>query len=255
MTRFSYASKGVIDILARVSVINRLVNFLNKRRKTISLGFLCKMKTIILSILLASANAIELTQDTWDESTAGKAVFVKFFAPWCGHCKRMKPAWDNLMQDFEDSEEVLVADVDCIEAGKSLCEKVGVKGFPTIKYGSPDDLQDYKGSREHPELVKFAETLKPGCIAETLENCSEEEKETIEELKEKSVEDLRVLVLAEAKEREQANTDFKEEVEKLQKKYEQLAKDKESTLEDIKGRYNVGFVKQLIKLGESKTDL
>ena len=231
---------------------------MNKRRRTISLRILPKMKSIILSILLASANAIELTQDTWDESTTGKAVFVKFFAPWCGHCKRMKPAWDDLMKDFEESDTVLVADVDCIEAGKSLCEKVGVKGFPTIKYGSPDDLQDYQGSRDHPDLLKFAETLKPGCVLETLENCSEEEKETIEKLKEKSTEDLKVLVLAEAKEREQANTDFKEEVEKLQKKYEQLSKDKESTLEDIKDRYNIGFVKQLIKLSESKetkTDL
>lgn len=228
---------------------------MNKRILTISLRILPKMKPIILSILLASANAIELTEDTWETNTAGKAVFVKFFAPWCGHCKRMKPAWDGLMKDFEDSDTVLVADVDCIEAGKSLCEKVGVKGFPTIKYGSPDDLQDYQGSRDHPELLKFAETLKPGCVVETLENCSEEEKETIDELKEKSTEDLKVLVLAEAKEREQAHTDFKDEVDKLQKQYEQLSKDKESTLEDIKDRYNIGFVKQLIKLSESKTDL
>lgn len=225
---------------------------------TISLRILPKMKSIILSILLASANAIELTEDTWESNTAGKAVFVKFFAPWCGHCKRMKPAWDELMKDFKDSDTVLVADVDCIEAGKSLCEKVGVKGFPTIKYGSPDDLQDYQGSRDHPDLLKFAENLKPGCVVETLENCSEEEKKTIDELKEKSTEDLKVLVLAESKEREQAHTDFKDEVDKLQKQYEQLSRDKESTLEDIKDRYNIGFVKQIIKLSESKetkTDL
>ena len=212
------------------------------------------MKTLILSILLASASAIELTEDTWGDVTAGKSVFVKFFAPWCGHCKRMKPAWDSLMQDFEESDTILVADVDCIEAGKSLCDKVGVKGFPAIKYGNPDDLQDYKGSRDHEELVKFAETLKPGCIVDTLENCSEEEKKTIDELKKKSMEDLNALVIAETKEREQAHTDFKESVEKLQKEYEQLQKDKESTLEDIKGRYNIGFVKQLRKL-ESKTEL
>ena len=119
---------------------------------SITFYIFAKMKAFILSVLLASANAIELTEDTWDDETAGKSVFVKFFAPWCGHCKRMKPAWDSLMQDFEESDTVLVADVDCIEAGKSLCDKVGVKGFPTIKYGDPNDLQDYKGSREHPEL-------------------------------------------------------------------------------------------------------
>jgi len=209
------------------------------------------MKSFIFGALIASASAIELTQDTWEDKTAGKAVFVKFFAPWCGHCKKMKPAWDSLMEDFEDSDKILVADVDCIEAGKSLCEKVGVKGFPTIKYGSPDDLQDYQGSRDHSELSKFAETLKPGCVVDSLENCSDEEKKVIEKLKEKSVEDLGVLVLAEAKEQEQAQTDFKDGVEKLQKEYAQLTADRDSTLEEIKSRYNIGFVKQLKKIAES----
>ena len=92
-------------------------------------------------------------------------------------------------------------------------------------------------------------------MVDTLENCSEEEEDIIAKLKEKSKEDLDALVVAEAKEREQAQTDFKEAVERLQREYEQLSKDKESTLEDIKDRYNIGFVKQLIQLGESKTDL
>lgn len=213
------------------------------------------MRAIVLSLLVASASSIELTKDTWDETTAGKAVFVKFFAPWCGHCKRMKPAWDSLMEDFEDSEDILIADVDCIEAGKSLCEKVGVKGFPTIKYGSPDDLQDYKGSRDHTELVKFAETLTPGCIVDTLENCSEEEKDVITELKEKTVEELKQMSIAEANEREKTHSDYKTAVEELQKKYEQLTQDKDSYLEVIKSQYNIGFVKQLIKLSNDKTDL
>ena len=30
----------------------------------------------------ASANAIELTPDTFDAVTDGKTVFIKFFAPW-----------------------------------------------------------------------------------------------------------------------------------------------------------------------------
>ena len=212
------------------------------------------MKSFIFSLLIASAGSIELTQDTWDEHTAGKAVFVKFFAPWCGHCKRMKPAWDSLMEDFEDSETVLVADVDCIEAGKSLCEKVGVKGFPTIKYGNPHDLQDYKGSRDHPDLVEFADALQPGCMVDTLEHCSEEDKDVILQLQGKSIEDLIELTVSEANEREQVSVKFKDEVEKLQKQYELLSEDKEATLEDIQKQYNIGLVKQIIKLNE-KTDL
>jgi len=32
--------------------------------------------------LLASASAVELTPETWDEATTGKTVFIKFLAPW-----------------------------------------------------------------------------------------------------------------------------------------------------------------------------
>jgi hypothetical protein len=35
-----------------------------------------------LLLLLASASALELTADTWDEAVAGKTVFIKFQAPW-----------------------------------------------------------------------------------------------------------------------------------------------------------------------------
>ena len=210
----------------------------------------------LLFLLFASASALELTKETWDDKTAGKAVFVKFFAPWCGHCKKMKPAWDSLMEEFEGSESVLVADVDCIGEGKSLCDQNGVKGFPTIKYGDPNNLQDYKGGRDKNELVEFTETLKPGCIVESLENCSDEEKALIEELRKKTNAELQEMIVAELKESEQAHKDFKEGVDKLQSEFEKLTADKEGTLKDIKDRYSIGFVKQLInEKSEQKSEL
>jgi hypothetical protein len=36
----------------------------------------------LLLATLATASAIELTPDNWDEKTAGKSVFIKFLAPW-----------------------------------------------------------------------------------------------------------------------------------------------------------------------------
>ena len=87
---------------------------------------------------------------------------------------------------------------------------------------------------------------------DTLENCSEGEQDIIAKLKEKSTEDLNKMVLAEAKEREQVQTDFKEGVDKLQEEYKQLSAGRDATLDDIKKKYNIGFVKQLIKNSESK---
>jgi hypothetical protein len=36
----------------------------------------------LLCLLAGSASALELTSDNWDSMTGGKAVFVKFLAPW-----------------------------------------------------------------------------------------------------------------------------------------------------------------------------
>jgi len=90
----------------------------------------------------------------------------------------MKPDWDSLGSTYADSKTVLIADVDCTAAGKPLCDKFGVKGYPTIKYFNPpdEDGEDYKGGRDLPALKKFVETeLGPGCSADTKENCSAEQ--------------------------------------------------------------------------------
>merc|ERR1711988_545891 len=64
--------------------------------------------------------------------------------------------------------------------GKDLCEKHGVQGFPTIKYGDPDDLKDYSGGRSFEDLKKFAdENLGPQCGPEHGELCSDSVREKI----------------------------------------------------------------------------
>jgi len=103
----------------------------------------------------------------------------------------MKPAWDKLMKDFEGSTTSLVADVDCTEAGKDLCETHGVGGFPTIKYGDPGDLKDYQGGRDYTELKKFAdENLGPTCGPDYMELCDAKSKDKINKYMAMSTADL-----------------------------------------------------------------
>merc|ERR1719506_1814540 len=86
-----------------------------------------------------------------------------------------------MQEDF--GEGALVADVDCTAAGKPLCDQVGVRGYPTIKWGPADDLQDYKGGRDLAALKKFAsENLKAACSPANLDLCDDAKKAEIEKL-------------------------------------------------------------------------
>jgi thioredoxin domain-containing protein 5 len=80
------------------------------------------------------------------------AWLVKFYAPWCGHCKKMAPTWDELAKGAEGFK---VAKVDCTTE-KGACERFGVRGFPTIKLLKGGKAYDYKGARSVEEFTKFA---------------------------------------------------------------------------------------------------
>ena len=205
-----------------------------------------KLLTATLAGLLASASAIELTPDNWDSETAGKTVFIKFLAPWWGHCKKMKPDWDKLMDAFSGSSTQLVADVDCTTAGKPLCDANGVRGYPTIKYGDPSALEDYKGGRDYASLKKFAdENLKPVCSPANIDLCDDNKKKEIEKLQALSEKELKSSISEKEKEMEEAESTFRAEVQKLQDTYQKLSAEKEATLAAIK-ESGLGLMKAVL---------
>lgn len=195
-----------------------------------------------------------LTPATWDQKTAGKTVFVKFFAPWCGHCKKMKPDWDKLMAEYKDSPTILVADVDCIGSGKALCSENGVKSFPTIKYGDPTNLEDYSGKRTLKELREFASNLKPSCGPDHLEFCDEGQKGAIAEFqamspeKRQEVIDQTEAAIAAAGQRFEASTD------KLKEQYDAEEKKKEEAIQAIKDS-GLAILKAISTKAKKKAEL
>merc|ERR1711865_909560 len=97
--------------------------------------------------------------------------------------RKMAPDWNTLMEEFKDSETQLIADVDCTAEGKPICDANGVTGFPTLKYGDPYDLQDYKKDRDLDSLRRFIqEDLKPVCSPSNLDLCDDDKKKEIEAL-------------------------------------------------------------------------
>merc|ERR1711964_908381 len=127
----------------------------------------------------------------------GGGAFGKFLAPWGGPCKKMKPDWDKLAKDFKSSQAVTIADVDCTDEanGAPVCQRFGVKGYPTLKYflpGKSKSGMDYQGAREYAGMKQFAEqTFKKPCNVETGDGCAPNELEFIKKNEAKSAEEIK----------------------------------------------------------------
>jgi protein disulfide-isomerase A1 len=76
-----------------------------------------------------------------------KDVLVKYYAPWCGHCKALAPIWDELAKDVESVEDLVIAKFDATENEVAGLE---IRGYPTLKFYPKDNKDgiDYSGERQ-----------------------------------------------------------------------------------------------------------
>merc|ERR1711941_231424 len=93
--------------------------------------------------------------------------FIKFYAPWCGHCKTMKPAFDKLIQNT-DGNRITIDEVDCTQH-RPLCEQHNVSGYPTLLFFSSNgvDYEKYTGKREYEDMLSYLEEKLDGPSDET----------------------------------------------------------------------------------------
>jgi len=83
---------------------------------------------------------------------------VEFYAPWCGHCKRLEPEWNDAATKLKG--EVKVGKVDATVEHK-LASRFGINGYPTIKLfptGPKSDgiAENYEGARDSSSIVNWA---------------------------------------------------------------------------------------------------
>jgi thiol-disulfide isomerase/thioredoxin len=107
---------------------------------------------------LDSANWEKLVEDE------GKDVVVYFYAPWCPHCKRLTPEYEQVARKLSYTPNLLITAVDCDEHPKE-CEHID--GFPTVMVYSRKE----EGEVETDAVVKKKPeelALSPSTTAEQL---------------------------------------------------------------------------------------
>ncbi|XP_038899679.1 probable protein disulfide-isomerase A6 [Benincasa hispida] len=113
-----------------------------------------------LALLLSSAVAddvVVLTEENFEKEVGqDKGALVEFYAPWCGHCKKLAPEYEKLGSSFKKAKSVLIGKVDCDEH-KGVCSKYGVSGYPTIQWFPKGSLEPkkYEGQRTAEALAEF----------------------------------------------------------------------------------------------------
>jgi len=76
-----------------------------------------------------------------------KDVFIEFYAPWCGHCKKLAPIWEEVAAELKGITSLVFAKMD---STANEVDDVDIQGYPTLKFypkGAKSTPIDYDGDR------------------------------------------------------------------------------------------------------------
>ncbi len=101
-----------------------------------------------------------LTTENFSE-TVDKAplILVEFYAPWCGHCKRLEPEYKKAAGDLQVSD-IPLAKVDAT-VETELAKRFEVDGYPTLIMFRHGVKYEYNGPRERQGIHTLTHTKRP----------------------------------------------------------------------------------------------
>ncbi|KAK9686365.1 Thioredoxin [Popillia japonica] len=119
-----------------------------------------KTKKAVTDEWLHEKSVVHLTDNTFkNEINADDPVLVMFYAPWCAHCKRMKPDYTAVAQQLKDEGlKCKLAMLDCT-TNPVIAEEYAISGFPTLKlFKNGKYVTDYRGTRSQEDIRSFIKT-------------------------------------------------------------------------------------------------
>ena len=92
----------------------------------------------------------EITSDDIEDHVKSGKKLVLFYADWCGHCKKIKPVWEETANEVNEPEVKMIM-VNCGEgtpADQKIMKKYSIDGYPTIIKFVDGKAQLYQGDRD-----------------------------------------------------------------------------------------------------------
>jgi len=101
---------------------------------------------------------IDITKDNFEEIVSKQDIMlVEFFAPWCGHCKKLAPELEKAATKLKALDNpILIGKVDATKE-RDLAEKYGVQGYPDMRIFRKGEQVKYNGPREAEGITEYME--------------------------------------------------------------------------------------------------
>ncbi|XP_071091730.1 protein disulfide-isomerase TMX3-like [Haliotis cracherodii] len=109
---------------------------------------------LVLALVSACAAQLEL-DDRFLEQRKEGFWLVQFYAPWCGHCKKLEPIFHQVFRELR-STPIRVGKIDATRFS-SVSSEFDVRGFPTIKFFSGGNVYTHRGDRTKEDIIEFAQ--------------------------------------------------------------------------------------------------